>query len=86
MTIREKMFREVQLWRLSSKKKIDFVKGKDYTLSKFNYWVIKHSNANDTSATPKFREIPLGNEAPTQKREKTLDINLPSGIKITVYK
>jgi predicted acetyltransferase len=43
MDLQEKMFEEVEAWRKSGLTKQVFVKDKEYTLAKFNYWVAKQS-------------------------------------------
>lgn len=88
MKLQKKMFREVQLWQSSEKKRVDFVKDKEYTLAKFDYWVSKHNKANKKPSIQQFKEIPMKKEIelPEVNATKTLQIETPSGIKITIYK
>ena len=64
---------------VSTKKQ--FLKDKPYSKSKFEYWI----NKQRTSDSPKhFKEIELSGSAEPQTN-KILEIESPSGIKITVF-
>ena len=81
------MFREVELWNSSNKNKVDFIMGKNYSKAKFEYWINKYNKENTKPTKSNFKEILITGSVvvPEVKHEKTLQIDLPSGIKITVY-
>lgn len=88
MAIRDRMYKEVQLWKASDQKKSDFIKGKNYSKSKFEYWIGQYNEEYNKPAKSNFKEIPIKESVvfPKVEIEKTLQIELPSGIKITIYK
>lgn len=88
MAVKDKMYKEVQLWKESGMNKADFIMGKEYSKAKFEYWISKYNKEQVISTKSNFKEIPTKSPivVPEVKREKTLQIDLPSGIKITVYK
>ena len=88
MELREQMFEEVLLWKSSGKKRADFVKEKEYTLSKFTYWVGKYYESNKKSSCERFTEIPIKEEfiLPPSPLEKAMEIETSTGITITIYK
>jgi hypothetical protein len=88
MKLQEKMFGEVRLWNSSSKKRIDFVENKDYSLAKFDYWINKYNKTIAESSTHHFKEIPIQEELSPKpdQSEKMIELETPSGIKITIYK
>jgi hypothetical protein len=81
MSLQEKMFSEVEMWLASGISKLDFLAGKEYSVAKFNYWLAKWkaSQANETAGG--FMEIGLREV----KLGKVLEMEAPSGIKITVF-
>ncbi|RFC53184.1 IS66 family insertion sequence element accessory protein TnpA [Brumimicrobium aurantiacum] len=88
MAIKEEMYNEVQLWKSSGKSKGDFILDKDYSKAKFEYWINRYNKEKVKPTKSNFKEIPSKSSVivPEIKHEKTLQIDLPSGIKITVYK
>jgi hypothetical protein len=88
MAIQDRMFKEIQLWKASGKNKADFIRSKNYSKAKFEYWISKHNKANVESLNEGFTEIPLEKEKPSPnvEPEKLIKIELPTGIKITIYK
>lgn len=82
------MFEEVRLWKLSGLKKVEFVKDKSYSVSKFEYWIKIYNKETIESSSQQFNEIPF-QEAFAKKSnpsDKMMEVDLPSGIKITIYK
>jgi hypothetical protein len=57
MDLQEKMFEEVEAWRKSGLTKQVFVKDKEYTLAKFNYWVAKQSAMQTSEKIDGFQEV-----------------------------
>lgn len=88
MAVKDKMYKEVQLWKSSGKSKADFILDKEYSKAKFEYWINRYNKEKVKSTKSNFKEIPSKSSVivPEIKHEKTLQIDLPSGIKITVYK
>ena len=88
MAVKDKMYKEVQLWKSSGKSKADFILDKEYSKAKFEYWINKYNNEQVISTKSNFKEIPITEAVavPEVNHPKTLQIDLPSGIKITVYK
>ena len=68
-------------------KKKDFVKTKQYDINKFDYWYRKYKaerQSQELSEISNFKEVMLF-PAEEAKERKVLEIELPSGIKITVF-
>ncbi len=67
------MFSEVEMWLASGISKLDFLAGKEYSMTKFNYWLAKWkaSQANETAVG--FIEIGLREV----KQGKVLEIEAP---------
>jgi len=88
MELRETMFKEVRLWKSSGKKKSEFIKDKNYTVAKFEYWINKYNKKTTESSTQHFKEIPIQEELSPKpdQSEKIMEIETPTGIKITIYK
>jgi len=88
MATKEEMYKEVQLWKSSGKNKVDFILDKEYSKAKFEYWINKYNKEKVKPTKSSFKEIPSKSSVivPETKHEKTLQIDLPSGIKITVFK
>ena len=83
MNLQEKMFKEVEAWVASGKLKIDFLQDKEYSEAKFNYWLVKWK-ANQVPLKVGFRELDP-NSWNEVKVGKVLEIEAPSGVKITVF-
>lgn len=87
MDMQEQMYQDVKTWLTSGMKKKDFVKSKQYNMNKFDYWYRKYK-AERQSQEPRdsnnFKEVMLFS-AEEDKVRKVLEIELPSGIKITVF-
>lgn len=81
MELQEKMFTEVNAWRESGLTKQEFLKGKEYGLAKFNYWIAKHRAKNSSDQMDGFQEIDFSET----KLGKVLEIEAPSGVRIMVY-
>ena len=81
MDLQEKMFTEVEAWRSSGMTKQDFLKDKEYSLAKFNYWVARHRADQVHEQMDGFQEI----DFTENKLGKVLEIEAPSGVKIMVY-
>jgi hypothetical protein len=83
MSTQEKMFSEVENWMSSGETKSMFLEGKTYSPAKFNYWVAKWklNEQNVDGSAEGFRELSF----PDVKLGKVLEIEAPSGVKITVF-
>jgi hypothetical protein len=81
MKLQEKMFLEVESWMGCGESKSKFLEGKVYSEAKFNYWLAKWkaSQCDDTHAG--FREVGFSEV----KLGKVLEIEAPSGVRITVF-
>ena len=75
------MFSEVENWMASGSAKLAFLSGKDYSVAKFNYWLAKWKATQSSETTAGFMEIGLREV----KLGKVLEIEAPSGVKITVF-
>lgn len=75
------MFAEVEAWKSSGTTKSEFLEGKEYSAAKFNYWVAKWNAGQSVQNEAGFMEF--GFSGP--KVEKVLEIQAPSGIRITVF-
>lgn len=75
------MFSEVENWMASGSAKLEFLAGKDYSVAKFNYWLAKWKATQSSETTSGFMEIGLREV----KLGKVLEIESPSGVKITVF-
>jgi hypothetical protein len=83
MRTQEKMFGEVENWLASGETKARFLEGKAFSAAKFNYWVAKwkaHEQMGD-DVTDGFREVNFSDV----KLGKVLEIEAPSGVRITVF-
>ncbi len=83
MKLQEKMFAEVEAWMATEGVKTAFLEGKDYCEAKFNYWLAKWK-ANQMTSDGGFRELD-SNGWKEVKLGKVLEIEAPSGVKITVF-
>ena len=87
MNMQEQMYQDVKAWLTSGMKKKDFVKNKRYNINKFDYWYRKYKaerQANELREISNFKEVMLFPIEETKVR-KVLEIELPRGIKITVF-
>jgi hypothetical protein len=80
MNLQEAMFAEVENWLVSGESTV-FLTGKDYSEAKFNYWLIKWKVSQRVGALSDFREV----DFTEVKLGKVLEIEAPSGVKITVF-
>lgn len=81
MNLQEKMFTEVEAWFASDEPKTDFLIGKEYSEAKFNYWLAKWKALQTVDQSSGFREVGFSEV----KLGKVLEIEAPSGVKITVF-
>lgn len=81
MNLQEKMFAEVESWMTSGESKVAFLDGKDYSEAKFNYWLAKWKAMQQVDTSAGFREVGFSEV----KLGKVLEIEAPSGVKITVF-
>jgi hypothetical protein len=81
MNLQEKMYTAVQEWLSNGASKIDFLANKEYTEAKFNYWLGKWKASQVPDAFGGFREVGFSEI----KLGKVLEIEAPSGVKITVF-
>ncbi len=81
MNLQEKMFAEVEIWVSSGESKTAFLDGKDYSEAKFNYWLSKWKASQQVDTNLGFREVGFSEV----KLGKVLEIEAPSGVKITVF-
>ena len=85
--MQEQMYQDVKAWLTSGMKKKDFVKTKQYDINKFDYWHRKYKaerQSQELRDSNNFKEVMLFS-AEEAKERKVLEIELPSGIKITVF-
>ena len=81
MNLQEVMFAEVENWLVSGESKTVFLTGKNYSEAKFNYWLLKWKVSQRVGALADFREV----DFTEVKLGKVLEIEAPSGVKITVF-
>lgn len=81
MSLQEEMFNEVEAWYSSGDKKSDFLAGKPYSQAKFNYWLAKWKSLQTDSGENGFKELGFSEV----KFGKVLEIEVPSGVKITIF-
>ncbi len=81
MKMQEFMFLEVENWMKSGDSKSRFLEGKDYSEAKFNYWLGKWKANQFLVDGSGFRELNFSEV----KLGKVLEIEAPSGVKITVF-
>ncbi len=85
--MQEQMYQDVKAWLTSGMKKKDFVKTKQYDINKFDYWHRKYKSERQSQAlrdNNNFKEVMLFTTEEAKVR-KVLEIELLSGIKITVF-
>ncbi len=81
MNLQEKMFLEVEAWTSSGESKLKFLEDKEYSEAKFNYWLAKWKTIQAVNINTGFREVGFSES----KLGKVLEIEAPSGVKITVF-
>ena len=78
MELRDTMFKDVRLWKSSGKKKSEFIKDKNYTVAKFEYWINKYNRFyHYLCAVPVRPCLPTG----TTGRGKDLDHHKKKGLR-----
>lgn len=81
MNLQEKMFSEVEAWHTSGESKQVFLSDKSFSEAKFNYWLAKWKASQTMDHRSGFEEIGFG----ASKLGKVLEIEAPSGVRITVF-
>ncbi len=87
MNVQEQMYQDVEAWLTSGMKKKDFVRNKQYNMHKFDYWYRKYKaemQSQELSEVGNFKEVTFFPIEEVKVR-KVLEIESPSGIKITVF-
>jgi len=86
MELQTRMFNEVELWLESGLKKSEFLEGKEYGEGKFNYWLSKWRLSKNFGEERRnlFEELD-GDFRSEVKLGKVLEIEAPSGVRITVF-
>ena len=81
MGLQEKMFSEIEVWMASGVSKSNFLEGKSYSEAKFNYWLSKWKTREQLNLEGGFQELNFRDF----KSGKVLEIQMPSGVKITFF-
>jgi hypothetical protein len=81
MGLQEKMFSEIEVWMASGVSKSSFLEGKSYSEAKFNYWLSKWKTREQLNLEGGFQELNFRDF----KSGKVLEIQMPSGAKITFF-
>ena len=81
MGLQEKMFSEIEVWMASGVSKSSFLEGKSYSEAKFNYWLSKWKTREQLNLEGGFQELNFRDS----KSGKVLEIQMPSGVKITFF-
>jgi hypothetical protein len=81
MGLQEKMFSEIEVWMASGVSKSSFLEGKSYSEAKFNYWLSKWKTREQLNLEGGFQELNFRDF----KSGKVLEIQMPSGVKITFF-
>jgi hypothetical protein len=81
MKLQEKMFLEVESWMGCGESKSKFLEGKVYSEAKFNSWLAKWKASQCDDTHVGFREVGFSEV----KLGKVLEIEAPSGVRITVF-
>ena len=81
MGLQEKMFSEIEVWMASGVSKSSFLEDKIYSEAKFNYWLSKWKTREQLNLEGGFQELNFGDF----KSGKVLEIEMPSGAKITFF-
>ena len=91
MNLQDKMFAEVESWISSGESKTAFLEGKGYSDAKFNYWLAKWKASQRVDTNAGFREVGTDSYRHSEVNPKAiglgkvLEIEAPSGVKITVF-
>jgi hypothetical protein len=87
MYLQDQMFAEIEQWVSSRLKKSDFLKDKPFSEGKFNYWLKRWRDVQLQKDVQEgvFREIDTGKFSSLVSLGKVLEIEAPSGVKITVF-
>lgn len=81
MELEKKMFSEIELWMSSGVSKSSFLEGKSYSEAKFNYWLSKWKLRDTLNLEGEFQELKFS----AVHSNKVLEMQLPNGLKITVF-
>ena len=81
MGLQEKMFSEIEAWMASGVSKSSFLEDKSYSEAKFNYSLSKWKTREQLNLEGGFQELNFGDF----KSGKVLEIEMPSGVKITFF-
>jgi hypothetical protein len=81
MSLEQKMFDAIEQWMESGLVKSVFLEDKEYSQAKFNYWLAKWKAREQETDFGGFRELGFSEV----KLGKVLEIEAPSGVKITVF-
>ena len=81
MNLQESMFSEVENWLVSGESKTVFLTGISYSQTNFNYWLLQWKVSQRVGALADFREV----DFKEVKLRKVLEIEAPSGVKITLF-
>ena len=81
MELQEKMFSEIEAWMALGVSKSRFLEDKNYSEAKFNYWLSKWKSKDSLNLEGGFQELNFTDF----KSGKVLEIQMPSGIKITFF-
>lgn len=75
------MQKDVAAWKASGLTKKEFLKDKPYSKSKFEYWLSRHKAVGRSGI---FQEVEFS-DSTQAKESKILEIEHPTGVKITVF-
>lgn len=81
MGLQKKMFSEIESWIASGDSKSRFLEDKNYSEAKFNYWLSKWKSKDTLNSEGGFQELNFTDF----KSGKVLEIQMPSGVKITFF-
>ena len=81
MSLQEKMFTDIESWFESGQTKQNFLKDKSYSLVKFDYWLKKFKQSQESTASKGFKELSFSEPS----LGKVLEIETTSGLKIIVF-
>lgn len=81
MELQVKMFSEIEVWMASGVSKSRFLEDKNYSEAKFNYWLSKWKTREQLHLEGGFQELNFTDF----KSGKVLEIQMPSGVKITFF-
>lgn len=81
MELQEKMFSEIEVWMASGVSKASFLEDKSYSEAKFNYWLSKWKTREQLNLEGGFQELNFSDF----KSAKVLEIQMPSGVKISFF-